>query len=511
VICLTRPLLCAIVVGLGAIGFLGILLCTPLGIGIYSDSLVYVGAARNLLLGQGLIYFDNNGQMAPVTHYAPLYPLVIAGVGLTGIDPLEGARWVNALLFAFNIILAGSTVFASTLSFTASVSASLLVLSAFPMVQIHSTALTEPLCLFLGFWGLHLLTLYLNESKQSLLYLSALSIGLSCLTRYAGMVFVLTGATALLWLGASSWKSKLARASLFCALSVLPLSTWLIRNSLSAGNAVNRTFAVHLPGTKDLSTALDALCLWFFPVTLLGETGWTRLIILLVIVGVLWWSAKKMVLLRSRLHQICALFLSAHVAFVIASRSLLDEAIQFDTRMLAPAYLAAMIIIVSAIAIWRESTMPKMAAVLRRIFVYLIFTLSALQTMPAIEWLKHSYTSGIGLAEKGWRESQLMRILGDLNGTTPVYTNAPDLIYIFFNRLTRMIPRKVDPYSRLPNDKYEIEVAELKTTLRENSGVVVYFKAPGREWFLPSLKELETPTGLRLIGQGRDVAIYNNK
>ena len=183
-------------------------MCTPRGIGIYSDSVVYVGVARNLLLGQGLTYFDDNGQMAAVTHYAPFYPLVIAGLGLTGIDPLEGARWVSALLFAFNIILAGSIVFASTFSFAASVSASSLVLSAFPMVQIHSTALTEPLCLFLGFLGLHLLTLYLNGSKRSLLYLSALSIGLSCLTRYAGVVFVLTGATALLWLGASNWKSK---------------------------------------------------------------------------------------------------------------------------------------------------------------------------------------------------------------------------------------------------------------------------------------------------------------
>ena len=486
-------------------------MCTPRGIGIYSDSVVYVGVARNLLLGQGLTYFDDNGQMAAVTHYAPFYPLVIAGLGLTGIDPLEGARWVSALLFAFNIILAGSIVFASTFSFAASVSASSLVLSAFPMVQIHSTALTEPLCLFLGFLGLHLLTLYLNGSKRSLLYLSALSIGLSCLTRYAGVVFVLTGATALLWLGASNWKSKLTRANLFCALSVLPLLTWLIRNSLSAGNAVNRTFAVHLPGTKDLGTALDALCLWFFPVTLFGETVWARLIILLVIIGVLWWSAKKMALLGSRLHQICALFLFAHVGFVIACRLLLDEAIQFDTRMLAPAYLAAMIIIVSAVAIWRESTMPKMAAVLRRMFVYLIFTLWALQTIPAIAWLKYSYTSGIGLAEKGWRESQLMRILGSMNETTPVYTNAPDLIYIFFNRLTHMIPRKVDPHSRFPNDRYEIEVADLKTTLRENSGVVVYFNAPGREWFLPSLTDLETRTGLRLIARGRDVAIYNNK
>ena len=94
-ICLTRPVLCAAVLGLGAVGFLGILLCTPRGIGIYSDSVVYIGVDRNLLLGQALIYFDHNGQMAPVTRYAPLYPLVIARVGLTGIDPLEAAQWVK--------------------------------------------------------------------------------------------------------------------------------------------------------------------------------------------------------------------------------------------------------------------------------------------------------------------------------------------------------------------------------------------------------------------------------
>ena len=286
---------------------------------------------------------------------------------------------------------------------------------------------------------------------------------------------------------------------------------WLIRNSLSTGNAANRTFAVHLPGTEDLGTALDSLCLWFFPVTLFGATVWARLLILLLIIGVLLWSAKKMVRLGSRLHQICALFLFAHVTFVVASRSFLDEAVPFDTRMLAPGYLAAMIIIVSAVAIWRQSIMPKIAATRHRMFVYLIFVLWALQTIPAIAWLQYSYTSGIGLAEKGWRESELMRILGSLNENTPVYTNAPDLIYIFFNRLTHMIPRKLDPHSRFPNDRYEIEVAELKTRLREDSGLLVYFNAPGREWFLPSLKDLETRTGLRLIARGRDFAIYNNK
>src|SRR5918992_1443542 len=103
----TRPLHGTVVVGVAALGFLGILFCTPAGIGIYPDSVVYVGVARNLLQGQGVTYFDENGHMAPVTHYAPLYPLVIAGLGLTGIDPLEGARWVNAVFFAFNIRLVG--------------------------------------------------------------------------------------------------------------------------------------------------------------------------------------------------------------------------------------------------------------------------------------------------------------------------------------------------------------------------------------------------------------------
>ena len=92
-VCCTRRLLYSMVLGFAVIGFLGIILCTPGGIGIYSDSVVYVGVARNLLRGEGVTYFDDNGRMAPVTHYAPLYPLVVSALGLAGIDPLEGVRW----------------------------------------------------------------------------------------------------------------------------------------------------------------------------------------------------------------------------------------------------------------------------------------------------------------------------------------------------------------------------------------------------------------------------------
>lgn len=504
-ICFTRPLLCSIVLGLAILGFLAIILCTPGGIGLYSDSVVYIGVARNLLRGEGVTYFDDNGQMAPVTHYAPLYPLIVSSVGLVGIDPLEGARWVNALLFASNVMLAGLIVFASTRSFAASVAASLFAATAFPMVQIHSTALTEPLCLFLGFLGLYLLALHLNGSKQAILYLSALLMALSSLTRYAGMVFILTGAAALIWLNNWSWKTKLSRASIFFGISALPLLAWIVRNSVSAGNAVNRTFAVHLPEVKDLATALDAVCLWLFPVTLFGEAVWPRLVILLLVISVLSWSAIKLALLGSRLHQICALFLLAYAAFVLASRSLLDAAIPLDTRMLAPAYFAAMIMVVSAVGVWGKRTVPM--TLLRRIFIYVIVFISVLQAIPAMAWLKVSYTSGVGLAAKGWKDSASLQFVSRLNATIPVYTNAPDLIYMFLNRLTYMLPRKLDAYTRLPNDQYESKVAEMKKTLREKNGVVVYFDAESREWFLPSLKDLETKTGLRMISRESDLVI----
>lgn len=509
-ICWPRRLLCSIVLGFAVLGFLSIILCTPGGIGIYSDSVVYVGVARNLLRGEGVTYFDDNGQMAPVTHYAPLYPLVVSALGLAGIDPLEGVRWVNALLFASNIMLAAWIVFASTHSVAASVAASFLAATAFPMVQIHSTALTEPLCLFLGFLGLYLMTQYIKDSRQGVLYLSALSIALSSLTRYAGLVFILTGAGALIWLNSWRWKTKLLRASLFSVLSALPLLAWVIRNKLSAGNAVNRTFAVHLPGIKDLDSAVEAVCLWMFPVAVFGDAVWPRLLTLLLVIGVLSWSAIKMALLNSRLHQICMLFFVGYVAFVLASRSLLDAAIPFDTRMLAPAYFAAMIIVVSAVWVGRKRPVTNMS-LLSRISIYVIFMLTALQAIPAMAWLKVSYSSGVGLAAKGWKDSESMQFIGRLHATTPVYTNAPDLIYMFGDRLSYMLPRKLDPYRRLPNGQYESELAEMKRNLRDKQGVVVYFGARSREWFLPSPKDLETKVGLRVISAESEPVIYGVK
>ena len=66
--------------------------------GVYAspDSAFYVGTARNLLDGHGLTAPPGS---PPLSHFPPLFSLVLAAVGwLTGLDPLDAAGVVNALL-----------------------------------------------------------------------------------------------------------------------------------------------------------------------------------------------------------------------------------------------------------------------------------------------------------------------------------------------------------------------------------------------------------------------------
>jgi len=202
---LSRNALIAVVGAVALLGSCILLISTRWGIGGYPDSLVYVGVARSILDGSGVRFFNDMGEFAPVTQYPPLYPSTIAAFGIIGFDPLIGSRWISALLFAVNATLVAYIIYRTTLSPGASLIGSFFALSSFPMVYIHSMAMSEPLFIFLVFLGFSFLALYLQGSRPWMLYLSALSIGLSCLTRYVGIAFLLTGPVAIFCLGDRDW------------------------------------------------------------------------------------------------------------------------------------------------------------------------------------------------------------------------------------------------------------------------------------------------------------------
>ena len=93
------------------VGATALLFSTRWGVGLGPDSVVYIASARNLLSGKGLSVSSYPWEFSPMTHYPTLFSAELAGLGLIGIDPLDGARWFNALIFRAKIPLLGLVVY----------------------------------------------------------------------------------------------------------------------------------------------------------------------------------------------------------------------------------------------------------------------------------------------------------------------------------------------------------------------------------------------------------------
>ena len=133
--------------GLALLGVILVLQTTPEGLGLSDDSIAYVAGARSLLAGQGYreAWLASNG---PVTHFPPGFSAALALVGLTGIDPLRGARFVNALLFGLNAAMLGLLGWRATKSAWAGIILCALFVSNDSLFRVHVVAMSEPLFLF---------------------------------------------------------------------------------------------------------------------------------------------------------------------------------------------------------------------------------------------------------------------------------------------------------------------------------------------------------------------------
>jgi hypothetical protein len=70
------------------------------GVGVRTDSVAYLWGAENLAKGLGLGRLNGLGELKPMTHWPPFYPLLLTLFELAGIPALAGARYLGAVLVA---------------------------------------------------------------------------------------------------------------------------------------------------------------------------------------------------------------------------------------------------------------------------------------------------------------------------------------------------------------------------------------------------------------------------
>src|ERR1700690_405219 len=263
---ITPRFISALILGLLTIlGVLLVLRSTPEGLGLSDDSIAYIAGAHSLLAGHGYreAWLVSNN---PITHFPPGFSSALAFIGLFGLDPLRGARFLNTLLFGLSTGLIGVLGWRMTKSLVAGlVLAALFVLNG-SLLPVYTTAMSEPLFIFLSLLAFWMFDLYFERDHHWLWIVSCgIFAGIAYLTRYAGLALIATFLVALFILY-DTWRKRFISAGIFLA-SVLPFAVgWSIRNILIAGNATNRELIWHPITASNFDTTLYTISQFLVPV-----------------------------------------------------------------------------------------------------------------------------------------------------------------------------------------------------------------------------------------------------
>ena len=91
-----------------------VLTLTRRGVGVSPDSMTYLEAATNFHEGRGLVATAPDGSLQPLSHYPPLYPVMLsllqygAGSSLDAVGPLNGALLWLSLVSFFRLLRNGT-------------------------------------------------------------------------------------------------------------------------------------------------------------------------------------------------------------------------------------------------------------------------------------------------------------------------------------------------------------------------------------------------------------------
>ena len=489
----------------GFCAFLILLWSTPFGVGASTDSTIYVDTARSLLEGDG---FQSHGK--PLTHFPPVYPLLVAVSGLFGMDPLEGARWLHALLYALNVSLVGIIAYVSTnRSVTGGLCSILLFLSSGHMLEIHGMAWSEPPFIFFSLSALFLLTLHIARPRVWTLLASSFSLGLALTTRYVGLSLFPPMILCILLFGRKQVKPRIKDSLVLLAIGMSPLTIWLLRNVWVAHSATDRTLSFHPIGLAHLeSLGRTVGRLWLsvdripFPLVLFA-IGLVLAGFLLVLRDKLRGKVKLSV--HTTVQTIAFLFFVTYVLFLFASISFADAHTPIDARTLSPVYVLGVIFLISVS--WSVSHLRGNPGLW---WGFLAFSavLIGLNSAHALSWSIYLRNEGIGYTNRMWRNSESIAFIESLPKGVRIYSNGGDVIRLLTGRKTVVIPFKTSPEDMSVNLQFGRDVSTMRHDLTQSGALIVYFdNITGRPYY-PGRQELEDLYQIPLLFRLRDGAVY---
>jgi 4-amino-4-deoxy-L-arabinose transferase-like glycosyltransferase len=495
------------------IGLVGILASASMfwttahGPGVSPDSTVYINTAKSLLAGKG---FYSGGRA--MTHYAPVYPLLLAAAGAFDKNILHASRLLDALFFGANAVLVAFAIYMYTQrSVTAAVCAVAWFLTSLAMLDLHSMAWSEPPFLGLSLATFILFSKYIANPRLGLLAWASILLGLAIATRYAGVTLLPPIIAGVLWSGNRPMRSRLRDSVIIGAIGCAPLAIWLLRNIAVAQTGTGRNFAVHPITGSHVMALVGTVHDVFLPI---ASSDWIKLLELgppvALFIAAVRFSARGKV--RGwREHDVATVsqllnivFCITYVAFLFVAVSWFDASTPVDSRLLSPVLVFLLLAVISLC--WKAAKTTNRPFVWHGFLFFWFASVStnAVQAIPLAARIRAEgrfYTSSI------WTDSESIRFVRSLPVQMTLYTNGPDVIQFSTDREAVWIPEKVNAGTRIPNRDFEEGMKTMCRALAQPRAVLVYLRNINR-WYLPREGEVQSACGLAVKARLADGTVY---
>ncbi len=471
------------------------------------DSTVYIETARSVLSGNG---FQYDGK--PMTHYPPVYPLLLALSGLMKVDPLDGARMLHAVIFALNTFIVGYTVYRLTgKHFISTVCALLLFFSAPAMLLMHILVRSESPFILFALLTVLFTGLYVEKCSPWLLAATTASLALGQMTRYVGVTLLPPVVCVLLLFERRPLRDRVRDCALLSIASILPLLAWLARNMLVSGSAANRPVVFHPAGISHVRSLMATLYdFWFsfgcqlpWKILLVFLAGLFILFLFFRSVGKnLGQPAPASALLP--IQTMIVVFFFSYILFLFFTISYLDAATPLDSRILSPLFASGIILLVTLI------NDTGVGSRLRLRFLCLLFAAILVYSHGGriLSAAEHLHREGLGYTSLTWKTSPTVAYVRMLPEKTMVYSNGADLIRFVTGRRATPLPYRTSPYSLEANANFKKEMTGMAKDVRLGNAVIIYFDGFAWRTAMAQRKDLESTTGASPISRFADGAVY---
>lgn len=460
------------------------------GVGVSPDSVNYVEIANNFKDGKGII--NNKGKL--VNHWPPFYSILKGTFSkLTGVEVLNMARYLNAVLIALVFVLFNLIIKRYQLNTALQASLNLILLFSAPLT-IFLMVWSEGLFMFILLTIVYFYLNWLDTNKTHQLILAGLLSGIMILTRYAGIGFILGILIYTFFLHKDKFSKRFLYCCIYGGISLATFSTWTLYTSLSEQATVSRKFVYHPITLDKIKTFFITLNNWIVP-----SYSIIAYIFLAILFMLLWSNLKAKQGLPSintkakESMKLIGILIAAYFFLLLVAISFFDAYTPLDNRILSSIFVLILLLLAPLLnkISFHQIEQRSVFAILG---VILIST--SLHNIPTYQ---KYYQEGRGYNSKKWIESETIQALKELK-FKKVYSNGPELLRFYFPEKSKnllALPRWISPFTRKKASEFDKNFNNIKRKVDKGKAIVIHldhikrYYLPDKRLLLHKLKEHE--------------------